>query len=107
MVPQASFEKLANDGDGSQQQQQQQQQQQRKPQQQQRRLQQNTRKLGDARGRSGAAAAATAAAAGALPCSKPLLMVQLELSRSGVSLSPQKCGVFNNNILLLMTINTL
>ncbi|KAL8432512.1 hypothetical protein ACSSS7_004566 [Eimeria intestinalis] len=83
----ALFENAAKDGSGMQQQQQQQQKQQQK--QQQRRLQQGMRKGGEPRGRS---AGAAGSAALQLSPDKPVLMVQMELGKNGVSISPSKAA---------------
>lgn len=87
-VSQALFEKVANDAGDSQQVQKQQQ-----KQLQQRRPQQGGRKAPDAKGR---AAAAAATGAPLLPSpDKALLLVQLELTKGGVTISPSKSVMLN------------
>ncbi|KAL8442293.1 hypothetical protein Emag_006536 [Eimeria magna] len=82
----ALFENAAKEGAGVEQQQQQQKQKQQQKQQQ-RRLQQGVRKGVDARGRAGGAGASAALQ---MSLDKAVLMVQMELSKNGVSISPSK-----------------
>lgn len=83
---QALFEKESKEGNDLQQQQQ------HPPKQQQRRQQQGARKAADSRGRT----AGTAAGAALQPLTdKALLVVQLELTKAGISISPSKLVVRN------------